>query len=175
MAVVTGDSAQMQPQEAAQSFEMACRQTAKAWAGTSLLARTRASRVDALERALQAGPKTLAAFFAELAAGSMAGHAMATGMDDSRALELGKLVIQAASDALRQGDSMERLAELKAVLLHWLEHGRHPGAPDLARIDVLIGANPAVRLGLLAAFAPCVESSIYVLRARAEGYPFAEV
>jgi hypothetical protein len=153
---------------------MGMRQAERAWSGTAMLARVRASRAEEVEQAFGTGTsRTISMLVAEIARGAMDGHALSHGQDAGRSMELGRLVLQAAADALTSQGAAARAQELIAALVHWIEHGQVAGAPDLQRIDQLVGGEPAIRLALLAPYAPALAMTGTVLRAREASYPLA--
>lgn len=160
-------------EEAVESFSMGLRQAAKAWTGTAMLARVLHSRVVEVAKVFEAGTaKDVSVQLAEIARGALDGHGATHSQDVGRAMELGRLVVQAAAGGLKAVEAADRVEELIEVLKGWIARGRADGAPDLVRIDSLVGGEPAIRLSLLAPYAPAVAMAAIVLRARRANYPF---
>lgn len=166
------------PKDCAEAFEMAASATLKAWTSTSLLSMTRAGQVGRGVQAFSSGsPAAVADLLAEIAGPSYDGYAIKTGMDASRAMKLGAIVMRLICDGLPPASGPAELNGSVQIIHHkakdWIESGSLPGArEDLQQISKLIGDSPAIRLGLLAPFAPALAACAIVFRAQESAYPF---
>lgn len=163
-----------------EAFEMASRETVKAWHTTALLSMVNPGRVNDLVAAFErGGAEQLAECLSGIAGASYDAYSVKAGVDGSRFMQMSKLLIKMLCRDLQPAfGSEEILARLDALFASatvWIRDGRVPGAAaedDLGRINDLIGASPEGRLALLAPLSPAISASRVVLRAQSTSYPF---
>ena len=175
--------------EQVELFDMAVRQAEMAWTGTSMLARTQQSKADMLVQLYaNATDKDIAATLADMAGPSFASVSMTGGADAQRASELAASILEMALEKVvddrvgaraghagAQGDLASALYAIEqhlTVVRAWVEDGAHPAAPDLQKVNTLIGGRAATRLSLVAPAAPALAICGLVIRAVQSGYPF---
>jgi hypothetical protein len=157
---------------------MAASSTLKAWTGTSLLSMVRAGQVDrGIEAFATGSPVAVTELLCEIAGPSYDAYALETGMDATRAMKLGAIVMRLLCEGLHPAVGPVELSTSVQTLHHrakrWIEFGSVPDArDDLQKISDLIGDSPPTRLALLAPFAPALSSCAIVFRAQNAAYPF---
>lgn len=168
----------------AHAFDMAARETISAWSKTSLLSMTRAVHVERMEQVLSgARAADVAEFLADLAGPSFAAYAMKSGMDADKVAKMSRIVMGLLCNGLPPATDLKQRADLLLTLhrrcKQWIELGALPAdqmgvhaADALSKISSVTGRSPAVRLALIAPFAPAVAVCGVVLRARHAQYPF---
>lgn len=163
-----------------EAFEMASRETVKAWHTTALLSMVNPDRVNDLANVFaRAEPELLAECLSNIAGSSYDAYAVKAGIDGSRFVQMSRLLIKMLCYDLKPAaGSEEILARLDALFESaslWIRNGHVPGAladADLQRIDALLGGTPEGRLALLAPLSPAISASRIVLRAQSTSYPF---
>lgn len=168
------------PQACVDAFDMARRETAKAWHTTALLSMVNPARVADLVQAFEQGrPEDLAECLSGIAGTSYDAYAVKAGIDGSKFMKMNKLLIQMLARDLKPASEgaavLEQLDALYQGARRWIHEGRLPNAAaavDLQRIDELIGGAPQGRLALLAPLSPAISAAEVVLKAQSTSYPF---
>jgi hypothetical protein len=164
-------------QGSAERFEMACRESEKAWSQTGLLALTTARKAALVADAFaRASAKEVAGMLEDMVGPSYASYAVQSGMDGNKAAELGRIVITlVASCGLQPGAgataALSNADSMRSRMTSWILNGGGDIAA-LARIDALLHSDHSVRLALIASFAPAIAGTQSVLKALCSGFPF---
>lgn len=163
-----------------EAFEMASRETAKAWHTTALLSMVKPARVQEILDAFSRGePSEVAQCLTSIAGPSYDAYSIKACIDGSKLLRMSTMVVQLlARDLLPCADSREVMDQLRVVsgrARQWIESGQapgHSGSADLEKVSALIGGAPASRLALVAPLAPALSAAEVVLKAQAQAFPF---
>ncbi len=170
--------------EHARAFLAAARDSHKAWAQTSMLARVRESRAHQVCSTLaRADAAAVAKMISDMAGPAISSFALHSGVDTNAAMRLSELVMQMLTpacvrerDRLPQDSDSERALTvcmaMRERLLNWIDSGSCDDAAQLGQLDELIGHNAAIRLSLTATAAPVLAHCEFVARAVAQEYPF---
>ncbi len=163
-----------------EAFEMAWRETAKAWHSTALLSMVKPARVQEIMDAFAGGDANqMAQCLTSIAGPAYDAYSIKACIDGSKLLRMSTMVAQLlARDLLPCVDSnevMERLCSIGDRARQWIESGQapgHSGSADLVKVSDLIGGAPASRLALVAPLAPALSAAEVVLKAQAQAFPF---
>jgi len=164
--------------DGAEAFDSASRATFKAWTSTSLLSMTRSGQVRRCAQAFSSGSAAVVTdLLIEIAGPSYDSYALKTGMDVTRSMKLGGIVMRLICDGLPRGSDHGVLSESVQAIHRrakiWIESGDLSDAKeDLRKISDLIGDSQAIRLALLAPFAPALTICEIVLRAQESAHQF---
>lgn len=163
-----------------EAFEMAWRETAKAWHSTALLSMVKPARVQEIQDAFGAGDAhQVAQCLTSIAGPSYDAYSIKACIDGSKLLRMSTMVVQLLARDLQpcvdSNGVMGRLGEIGERARQWIESGQvpgHSGSADLAKVSALIGGSPASRLALVAPLAPALSAAEVVLKAQAQAFPF---
>lgn len=167
-------------------FLAAMRDAHKAWTHTAMLARVSDSLArQVCDTLAQADAARVAGLVVDMAGPALASYQVHTragaALDAEKAMQLSSLVVRmfaqacVASARALAAPGTQALAMCEAMrcsIVRWIDAGACLGSRDLEQVDELIGHDAAIRLGLVAAFAPALAHCEIVARASAQGYPF---
>lgn len=162
----------------AELFDMAARESMKAWQTTALLARVRTERMEELLQVFGASdPAEVSRYLSNVGGTPFDGYAMKSGADAGSLMRMGLIIMRAICRGLPPASDVDGVLDSLATIYRrtcdWIVHGRFEGSgEELAKIAQLMGEDPRARLGLMAPFSPSIAITQFIARASKAQYPF---